>query len=106
MLHTRDLSGIIQVDADSFHWSLLRENQWCTADGFQGPLISVKLNEMNGRELLLQLNHSSSRRLVARAYRNRKQIQRGELEQGIRLALLAGWEPTKRGKPFRFEPED
>ncbi len=106
MLHARDISGTIQIDSNDYDWSLLRENQWCTDDGFQGPLISVKLKERNGMELLLQLKPSKSRRQFSRGYRHRKQIQRSELEQGIRLALGSGWEPTKRGKPFRFEAED
>ncbi|GAA4751992.1 hypothetical protein GCM10023264_18500 [Sphingomonas daechungensis] len=39
----------------------------------------------------------------ARGPRHRPQVHRQELEQAIKGALAAGWEPSARGKAFHFD---
>ena len=101
MLHKRDLDGTVIVDGREFAWELAREPQWCTADGWQGMLIGVRLE--GGREALLQFPMPRGAAQKARGYRHRPQVQRGELEDAIRKALSSGWEPKSKGKPFHLD---
>ena len=100
MLHKRDLTGTVVVDGREFAWELRREPQWCTTDGFQGMLLAVTQSGGGGKEALLQFPPAKKPAQRARVYRHRPQVQRSEIENGIRLALAAGWEPDCRGKPF------
>jgi len=102
MPHKRDLGGTIIVDEQEFEWTLRREPQWCTADGWQGMLIGVC--RTNGvREALLKFPMPRGTAQRARGYRHRPQVQRSDLEHGIRKALGSGWEPDSKGKPYHVE---
>lgn len=103
MLHKRDLSGTVEVDEREFQWELRREPQWCTVDGWKGMLVGVRSRGAEGREALLQFRPPTKAAHRARAYRHRPQVQRSDVEKGIRSALSAGWEPEGRGKPFQLE---
>jgi hypothetical protein len=100
MLHKRDLGGTIVVDGPEFDWELTREPQLCTADGWQGLLIGVCCAK-GGREALLQFPMPKGTAQRTRGYRHRPQVQRAELEEGIRKALSAGWEGSLRARASR-----
>ncbi|HEX8621706.1 MAG TPA: hypothetical protein VF718_07010 [Allosphingosinicella sp.] len=103
MLHTRTLNGTIEVDGEEYLWDLRREPRWCTADGWQGPLIGVRRSGAAGREALVQSPRPARPALRARAHRHRPQVQRADLERAIRAALAQGWDPDSKGKPFHVE---
>ncbi|MDH4743441.1 hypothetical protein OMP43_05375 [Sphingomonas sp. CBMAI 2297] len=99
MLHTRNLTGIVEVDGLEYEWALQREPQWCTVHGWRG--MTVSLRQLDGqREAVLEFpmpkagNGSPQRR--------RPQINDATAANGVRAALAAGWEPTSRGKPVNF----
>ena len=95
MLHTRFLSGVIEVDGLNYEWTLQREPQWCTADGWRGMVVSVS-QAGEQREALLEFpmpkygNRSP--------YRRRPPINNAIAANGVRAALAAGWMPASRGK--------
>ena len=99
MLHTRDLAGTIEVDGLRYEWELQREPQWCTADGYRG--MTVTLRQIGAqREALLEFP------MPQRKNRNpnwrRPQVNDAIISNGVRAALLAGWEPHSRGKAVVF----
>jgi hypothetical protein len=102
MLHTRSLTGTIELDGCEYRWDLRREPQWCTVDGFQGMLIGVR-REDGDREALIQFPRPQWKVRRSTPHRQRPQVQRAQLEEAIRAALAAGWEPETRGKPFHVQ---
>lgn len=103
MLHSRTLSGTIEVDGRDYAWRLEREPQWCTIDGWQGMQVAMSGADSDGREALLQFPVARKAAQRARGYRHRPQIHRGDLEGAIRIAVAAGWQPDSRGKPFQID---
>ncbi|MES2337897.1 MAG: hypothetical protein V4537_07375 [Pseudomonadota bacterium] len=102
MLHTRDLAGAIEVDGLLYNWAIRREPQWCTVDGWKGMAISLRLHDAH-REALLEFPMPTARRSKLQPQLRRPQVNQRIIENGIRAALAAGWEPVSRGKTVVFE---
>ena len=101
MLHSRDLTGNIEVDGIGYSWTLKREPQWSTAEGWKG--MAIALSQEDGmREALLEFP-MPKRPLNGSPQRQRPQINDSIVANGVRAALAAGWEPTSRGKTVVFE---
>ncbi|MBU7590780.1 hypothetical protein [Sphingopyxis terrae] len=98
----RNLSGLIEVDDHEYHWTIEREPQWCTADGWRGMVVSLRQADAP-REALLEFPMPSARRSALQPQLRRPQVNGVIIENGVRAALAAGWEPTSRGKPAVFE---
>ena len=94
-LHKRDIGGTAVIDGIELRWLLIREPQWCTADGWKGMAISVRVADGAWQELLLEYPF---RRLS-----ERPRISPKAIESDIRTAISAGWEPFSRGRPFAFQ---
>ena len=101
----RAIESEIQIDDRRLSWRVHREPQWCTADGWKGLSIAVRLDDSH-RQLLLEYSfritsHHST------PHRQRPRISEKTVERHVRLAIAAGWIPEERGKPFVFEvPEN
>lgn len=101
MLHTRDLAGFVGIDGQKYDWAVQREPQWCTADGWRGMTVVLCLRGAQ-REAILEFPMPSARRSKLQPQLRRPQVNQRIIENGIRAALAAGWEPTSRGKPVTF----
>jgi hypothetical protein len=102
MLHARALSGAVEVDGRDYEWTLRREPQWCTADGWKGMTIVLRQSDAQ-REAILQFPMPSARRSKLQPQRRRPQVNSSIIENGVRAALAAGWNPDSRGKPIVIE---
>lgn len=102
MFHTRDLSGHVEVDRQAYEWAVQREPQWCTADDWRGMTIVLRLRDAQ-REAILEFPMPPARRSKLQPQLRRPQVTQRIIENGIRAALAAGWEPMSRGKPVTFE---
>ena len=102
MLHTRNLSGTVEVDGQVFEWSLRRDPQWCTADGWRGMSIALRLVGA-AREANLEFPMPSSGRSKLQPQLQRPQVSKRMIENGVRSALERGWEPSSRGKTVIVE---
>lgn len=102
MLHTRDLAGTIEVDGLKYDWSVQREPQWCTVDGWKGMTVALRLRDAQ-REAILEFPMPSTRRSRLQPQLRRPQVNKRIIENGVQTALTAGWEPVSRGKPILFE---
>ena len=100
MLHTRDLTGTVDVDGLAYEWALQREPQ-CTVDGWRGMTIALQLRDAQ-RVAILEFPMPSARRSKLQPQLRRPQVNPRILQNGVRAALAAGWEPSSRGKPMIF----
>lgn len=99
MLHTRALTGLVEVDRLRYEWAVQREPQWCTVDGWRGMVVSVcQLGQQ--RQALLEFPMPESGN--GSQYRRRPPVNDTIAANGIRAALAAGWDPTSRGKPDTY----
>jgi hypothetical protein len=98
----RDLGGEILIDGLTFGWSVHREPQWCTADGWKGLSICVQLANGKGRQLLLEYPIKMSPNGMAKLPQ-RPKVSTKSLETDIRRALGHGWQPLSRGKAFAIQ---
>lgn len=102
MLHTRDLKGMTEVDGLRYEWVVQSEPKWCTVDGWQGMTIALRQFDAQ-REAVLEFPMPSARRSKLQPQLQRPQVNKRIIENGIRAALTAGWEPQSRGRPIVFE---
>lgn len=102
MLHTRDLAGQAEVDGVLYEWTVTREPQWCTVDGWKGMTIFLRQHDAQ-REAILEFPMPSAKRSKLQPQLRRPQVNPRIIENGIRAAITAGWDPTSRGKPVTFE---
>jgi hypothetical protein len=102
MLHARALSGLIRVDDQDYEWELRREPQWCTVDGWKGMTIALRMKDAQ-REAILQFPMPPARRSKLQPQLRRPQINSRIIENGVRAALAADWNPNSRGKPIVVE---
>ncbi len=114
-LPKRSAQGVVIVDGMKLHWAVHREPQWCTADGWKGLSIAVRLENGKGRELILEYPYPQKGRrlrfdgktfLVAPNPPVRPSISKKIIEAGIAQAMAAGWDPASRGKTFAFQASE
>lgn len=99
MANIRSTTGTVDVDGVTYDWQLEREPQWSDAEGWKG--MTVSLLERDCRRAAL-LEFPAPKKLLKGLPRGRLQIDDPTICRGVRAALLAGWEPTSRGKPMVF----
>jgi len=100
----RNLEESITVGGVALIWRLHREQQWCTADGWKGVSIHVRVAEGIRRELHLEYPAVKTQKLgYTRTDRVVVNIRPAKVLHHIGEAMEAGWDPASRGKPFVFE---
>ncbi|MBC7497510.1 MAG: hypothetical protein H7243_10150 [Sphingomonadaceae bacterium] len=101
----RTIEGDVTVDGVALHWRLTSEPQWSNSgDGYKGLCISVVVAEGARRELILEYAYPTDRDGRALPVPQRPTVSPKLVEQEIRLALEAGWDPSSRGKAFIYNP--
>jgi hypothetical protein len=108
----RAIEDSVRIDGIELRYSLMREQQWCTADGWQGPAVLVEAIDGKHRRLLLQypwkkkqtgFNNPEFPGWMRPDYQYRPNLSSAKIELHIRQAIAAGWDPLSRGKKFVFE---
>lgn len=100
----RSIHSAITLDGFSLIWHLHREQQWCTADGWKGVAVHVRVAEGVRRELYLEYPAVKTQKVgYTRTDFVRQNISPAKVEAHIRQAMAAGWDPGSRGKPFVYE---
>jgi hypothetical protein len=97
-------NGTIQIDGADFKWSVFRQPRWSNTGGHKllGLAILVESPTKSHRELLLEF--SIDRTLHGDMPQHQRfRINEKRLSECIRAAMAAGWDPTSRGKLFRFD---
>jgi hypothetical protein len=99
MIPTHRLSGTVTVDGLQYDWEVRREPQWSDFDGWKGLTVSLQQHDTQRGALL---EFPPPKRLLKGLQRGRLQVSDAIVSRGIRAALVAGWEPSSRGKPMVF----
>lgn len=98
----RSVDASVVVDGFELHWTLLREAQYTSTDGYKGMCFSVRAEGRKAfRELLLEFPFPKRKPGFARQEKER--ILPHVIEAGIRQAMAAGWDPVSRGRVFAFQ---
>jgi hypothetical protein len=100
----RNLEQAVTIEGIALIWKLHREQQRCT-DGWKGMAIHVCVAaEGARRELHLEYPAVKTQKVgYFRTDRVVVNIRPGKVEEHIKEAMAAGWDPASRGKPFIFE---
>ena len=99
MLYVRGHGGTVEIDGVKFDWELQSEPQLSSADGWKGMTVSLRQKDMP-REAILEF--PTPKRLLRGLPKGRTHINDTIAARGVRAALLAGWDPTSRGKTMVF----
>jgi hypothetical protein len=99
MTNIHRLAGIVDVDGLQYEWELRSEAQWGESEGWKGMTIALRQQDTQRGALI---EFPAPKRLLKGMQRGRLHVPDVTVARGIRAALLAGWEPTSRGKPMVF----
>lgn len=94
----------VTIDGLDLEWHLISEPMWLVGRGVRGVRISVQVVGGGTRELILEYPFPSQRPGTAAA--RRPQVDPRLVEEGIRRALVDGWDPGSRGKLYTFYIEE
>jgi hypothetical protein len=92
---------IVRVDGTDYAWSY-RHGWVVWGKGIKAISISVALRPGRTRELILDFSLKVG---VEEGKPSEPRVLRA-LEDGVRAALAAGWDPESRGRAFRHEVAD
>ena len=95
------LTGRVSVNGDDYDWAVFRDPLYSSVDGWLGLTLSVRQVD-HERELLLQFVNAGAT-LGNAPFNLRPRVSPASVEEGVRAALEAGWNPTARGKAFKFD---
>jgi hypothetical protein len=98
----RSAEASVVIDGFELRWTLLREAQYTSTDGYKGMSFSVRAEGRKAfRELILE--YPFPRRKPGFAHQDKERILPHVIEDGIRQAMAAGWDPFSRGRVFAFQ---
>ena len=100
----RTAEGLFEVEGLVLRWSLVSEPQWTTQHGGRGMCFSVQAQDKSHRELILQYPLGPYNKRPS--FPQRPAFTTKTIEADVHRAILAGWEPSSRGKPFVYLVSD
>jgi hypothetical protein len=99
----RTIAGQMKFDDFDLEWELISEPQWSNSgDGYKGLCISVWRTGTPSRELILEYPYPTDREGRPLPVPQRPPVSAKLVEQDVRRAIEAGWDPEARGKPMVF----
>lgn len=99
MSKSHSTAGTVTVDGIPYEWHLQSEPHLSDDEGWKGMTIAV-LQQDAKRAAWLEF--PPPKRLLKGLPRGRLQLDDATITRCVRAALLAGWDPTSRGKPVVF----
>lgn len=100
------LQGTARLDDIPLVWELISEPQKNPDFGFMGARISVRVADAARRELIVQFPFPTDKNGDYVPVTPRASFTQAEIDNAIRLAIDAGWDPGSRGKAFQFRLND
>lgn len=103
----RTIAGAVTIDGLALDWILISEPQWSNSgDGYKGLCISVTKADEARRELVIEYPYPIDRDSRPLSVPQRPTVSPKLVEEDIRSALKAGWDPSSRGRAFIYNPAD
>jgi hypothetical protein len=96
---TTKFSGSVTIEGTEYRWNFKRGAR-ATRDGLLGHSLYVFLADGTGRDLILDFPYGE---LGTTDTIHDHSAVVAALRQCVPLALEAGWNPAKRGKPLRLD---
>src|SRR4051812_20174231 len=91
-------AGTVVIANARYGWNIKRTARGST-DGLTGHSVYVFLLDGSGRDLILDFSYGE---LGTLDRTERQSITIAALRECVPLALEAGWDPAKRGRPLRM----
>src|SRR4051794_6893613 len=103
----RSIQSTVKIDGFPMIWHLHREEQRLPDQDWQGISIHVKVEGIVRRELFLEYPTTVVQKEGwMRIEPPRPPVTATKVEEHIREAMAAGWNPDSRGKPFVYHVAD
>ena len=99
---TMPKSGTIQVDGVEYRWSVYRQPSWSSSRGAVGLAILIEPMQASQRELLVEFTGDPGGHRCMISHQ-RFRIPNRRLIECVQSANRAGWDPSSRGKRFKFD---
>lgn len=96
---TTKFSGAVTIDGREYRWNFKRGAQG-TRDGLLSHSLYVFVADMTGRDLILDFPYGELGTIDK--FHDHSAVVTA-LRECVPLALRAGWNPAKRGKPIRMD---
>lgn len=100
MQFTRDASGSVEVDGETYHWEIRRQPQPKANGAWDGLAITLVLDGFQ-REAIVQF--PMPMRANGRPDMEKQRINVDAVRNSVTAVIEAGWNPTSRGKPMVFD---
>ena len=97
---TRDQSGVVDVDGETYEWELRRQPPPKSGGKWDGMAVSLRLKDFQ-REAIVQF--PMPMRPNGRPDVEKQRVNVDAVRNAITAAIAAGWKPTSRGKPVVFD---
>lgn len=102
----RQLSGTARVEDIALVWELISEPHKHPDYGYIGARISVNVAEAARRELIVEFPFPTDKNGDYLPVTPRQTFTQAEIDNAVRLAVDAGWDPGSRGKAYHFKVPD
>ncbi|MDP3657345.1 MAG: hypothetical protein Q8R45_10330 [Brevundimonas sp.] len=100
MEHTRDTSGVVEVDGDSYEWEIRRQPRPLPGGKWDGMALSLRLKDFKREAIVL---FPMPMRPNGRPDMEKQRVNVESVRNAVAAAIEAGWNPTSRGKSMVFD---
>lgn len=100
MQHTRETSGVVEVDGEVYEWEIRRQPQPKGDGSWEGIALSLRLKDFK-REAVVQF--PMPMRANGRPDMEKQRINVEAVRNAVTSVIEAGWDPTSRGKAMVFD---
>ena len=100
MQHTRETSGTLEVDGETYEWEVRRQPQPNADGSWNGMAITLRLEGFK-REAIVQF--PMPLRPNGRPDMEKQRINVEAVKTAVSSIIEAGWEPTSRGRAMVFD---
>jgi hypothetical protein len=100
MQHTRDTSGTVEVDGETYEWAIRRQPRPKTGGAWDGMGISLRLKDFKREAVVL---FPMPMRPNGRPDLEKQRVNVEAVRNAVTAIIAAGWDPTSRGKVMVFD---
>lgn len=97
---TRETTGTIEVDGETYHWELRRQPRPVSGNTWEGMAVTLR-HENFKREAIIQF--PPPMRPNGRPDVEKQRVDLDVVRNAVTASIEAGWEPASRGKAMVFD---
>lgn len=100
MQQTRETSGVVEVDGDTYEWEIRRQPRPLAGGKWEGLALELRLKDFPRAAVVL---FPMPMRANGRPDHEKQQVKVESVRNAVASAIEAGWNPTSRGKVMVFD---